>query len=155
MAGRTLTRRITAEGIYGCLAIAVVCLAWEEDNLGALAAEILVYAVALWLFHIYARVVYAGWRDRTLADMVRWARHEWPHLEAALPALAIVLAGWAAGWDPVGTSDLALALTLLNLLAWQVALLRPGRPSTAALIGTLAVDLTALAALIALRLWIK
>ena len=150
-----LSRRATAEGIYACLAIAVVCAAWEYDNLGELALEVLLYSTALWLFHIYARVVHGGWEHRNLSSVGAIAKHEWPHLEAALPALAVVLLGWWREWDPIGTSDIAMAVTLANLLVWQLALLVPRRPSTALLVVTLVLDIAVAAALITLRLWIK
>lgn len=151
----TLGRRATAEGIYACLAIAVVCAAWEYDNLGELALEVLLYSVALWLFHVYAQVVHGGWERRGAGDLWAIAKHEWPHLEAALPAVVVVLLGWSLGLDPVGTSDVAMAATLANLLVWQVALLLPRRPSTVVLLVTLALDVAVAAALIMLRLWIK
>jgi hypothetical protein len=147
--------RVTAEGIYGSLAIAVVCLAWEGDRLGELALEVTVFAVSLWLFQVYARVVHAGWGQRNLSAVARWARREWPHLEAAIPALLALLIGWLAGWDPIQTSDVALAATLLNLFAWQVTLLRSDRQSPTIMVGTLVLDFVVVVALLALRLWIK
>lgn len=102
-----VTARITPEGIYGSLAIAVVCLAWEGEDLAELALEVVVYSTALWLFHIYARTVHGGWEARTLGTVRHWAVHEWPHLEAAVPALLAVLVGWLAGLDPIVTSDIA------------------------------------------------
>lgn len=150
-----VTSRITAEGIYGSLAVAVVCLAWEGDALGDLALEIVIYSVALWLFHIYARVVHGGWMRRNLREVGYWARKEWPHLEAAVPALAVVLLGLLAGRDPLVVSDLAMAATLLNLLAWQVALLVPERPGLRALLGTLVLDALVITALMSLRLLVK
>jgi hypothetical protein len=148
-------RGITPEGIYGSLAVGVVCLAWEGDDLGELAVEVVVYSTALWLFHIYARTVHGGWEDRSWAGLGRWARHEWPHLQAAAPALVVTLLGLWAGWDPLRTSDVALAVTIANLLVWQVLLLAPGRPSRWALLATLALDVVVLVALLALRLQVK
>ena len=151
----SLTPRVTAEGIYGCLAIAVVCIAWEGTELSELAVEILIYSLALWFFHIYARVAFAGWSDRNWRDIAHWAREEWPHLQAAMPALVVVLLGWWRGWDPLLSSDIAMWATLTNLLAWQVALLAPQRRSNVALLLTLLLDAAVVAGLLALRLWIK
>jgi hypothetical protein len=148
-------RRVTAEGIYGSLAISVVCLAWEGDDPRELALEVLVYSVALWLFHVYARVVHGGWQHRTWAGIRHWAQHEWPHLQAALPAIAVALVGSAAGLSPLRVADLALAVTVANLLAWQVLLLRPERPSVPAYLLTLGLDILVLGALLALRLQVK
>jgi hypothetical protein len=147
--------RITPEGIYGCLAVAVVCIAWEGANLGELAFEIAIYAVSLWLFHIYARVVHGAWSRSRGSAVLYWARREWPHLEAALPALLVVLAGWASAWNPLRTSDWALWVTLANLLAWQLALLLPGRPSWRAVGLTLLMNVMVLPALLWLRLAVK
>jgi hypothetical protein len=149
------TSRITAEGIYGSLAVAVVCLAWEGDSLADLALEITIYSVALWLFHIYARVVHGGWTRRNLSELGYWARKEWPHIEAAVPALGVVLLGALVGAAPLLVSDLALAATLLNLLAWQVALLVPERPGLRVLLATLLLDALVIGALMGLRLLVK
>lgn len=151
----TASPRVTPEGIYGCLAVAVVCIAWEGEHLGELALEIAIYSLTLWLFHIYARVVHSGWTHRSAGGLVQWARHEWPHVEAAVPALVVVGLGWASGWAPKSTSDLALGVTIANLLILQVAAIYPGRPSRHALLFTLLVDAVVLAALLWLRLAVK
>jgi hypothetical protein len=149
------TSRISAEGIYGSLAVAVVCLAWNGDSLGDLAVEIIVYSVALWAFHVYARVLHGGWTQRSVARVRYWASKEWPHIEAAVPALLVVLGGWALGLDPVRTSDLAMGAALVNLLVWQLALLVPERPSGRTLVVTLALDGAVITALLLLRLAVK
>jgi hypothetical protein len=155
MVGITGTGRVTAEGIYGSLAVAVVCLAWEGEQVGELAVEVTIFAVSLWLFQIYARVVHAGWGQRNISAVAGWARREWPHLEAAVPALLALLVGRLAGWDPIRTSDVALAATMLNLLAWQVTLLRSDRQSPLIMVLTLVLDFVVVVALLSLRLWIK
>lgn len=146
------TSRISAEGIYGSLAVAVVCLAWSGETLADLALEIVVYSVALWAFHVYARVIHGGWTRRSADHLRYWARKEWPHLEAAVPALLVVLAGWAFGLNPQATSDVAMVAALLNLLVWQLALLVPEHPSGRALLATLALDAAVIGALLLLRL---
>ncbi len=150
-----LLRPSTAEGIYGCLAVAVVCTAWTGSYLPELAAEIIIYSLTLWAFHIYARVAHGGWSSRSGETVRYWAKAEWPHLEAAVPALVVVVTGWVIGLDPASTADLALAATVANLLLWQVALLIPERPSVRALVITVLLDVAVVAALISLRLWIK
>jgi hypothetical protein len=149
------TSRITAEGIYGSLAVAVVCLAWQGDTLPDLALEITIYSVALWLFHIYARVIHGGWTRRTTSELAYWARKEWPHIEAAVPALGVVLLGATLRAPPLLVADLAMAATLLNLFAWQVALLVPERPGWRTLLLTLLLDALVIGALMALRLLVK
>jgi len=67
--------------------VSVVCVAWEGERLGQLALAVLGYGVTLWLAHIYARVVYGGWETRNPAGVRYWAVHEWPHIQACLPAL--------------------------------------------------------------------
>jgi hypothetical protein len=146
---------ITPEGIYASLAIAVVCLAWSGDDTRNLALEILVYSVALWLFHIYARVVHGGWEARSGLRLRYWAIHEWPHLEAAVPALVAVAIGWLSRLDPVAVSDVAMWVTIANLLAWQVVILRPAGRGVGAIAMTIGVNAVVLAALIALRLQVK
>jgi hypothetical protein len=150
-----ILRPDTAEGIYGSLAVAVVCTAWYGNRLSSLALEIVVYCVTLWLLHVYARVAHGGWSSRTNAQLAYWARREWPHLEAAVPALVVLLVGWAFGLDPALVADLALGATLANLLIWQVALLAPERPSLRALTLTVVLDGVVIAALVSLRLLIK
>lgn len=145
----------TPEGIYASLAVAVVCLAWSGDDVRDLALEIVVYSVALWLFHIYARVVHGGWEARSGATLRYWAVHEWPHLEAAVPALVAVGVGWLARLDPVAVSDLAMWVTVANLLAWQVVILRPAGRGAGAVAVTVGVNAVVLAALIALRIQVK
>lgn len=147
--------RISAEGIYGSLAVAVVCLAWSGETLADLALEIVVYSVALWAFHVYARVLHGGWTQRSAARLRYWAAKEWPHIEAAVPALLVVLGGWALDLDPVATSDLAMGAALLNLLVWQLALLVPEHPSGRTLLATLVLDGVVIAALLLLRLAVK
>lgn len=146
---------ITPEGIYSSLAVAVVCLAWYGDDVRDLALEIFVYSLALWLFHIYARVIHGGWAALTWASLRHWAIHEWPHLEAALPALLVVGIGWIAGLDPLLTSDLAMWVTVANLLAWQVVILRPAGRGAAALTISVGLNVVVIAGLIALRLQVK
>ena len=153
-----LLRPSTAEGIYGCLAVAVVCTAWTGSYLPELAAEIIIYSLTLWAFHIYARVAHGGWSSRSGETVRYWAKAEWPHLEAAVPALVLgfmPLDEFVIGLDPASTADLALAATVANLLLWQVALLIPERPSVRALVITVLLDVAVVAALISLRLWIK
>lgn len=145
----------TPEGIYSSLAVAVVCLAWYGEDVRDLALEIFVYSLALWLFHIYARVIHGGWEARSWAGLRRWAIHEWPHLEAAVPALTAVAVGWFARLDPVAVSDIAMWVTIANLLAWQVAILRPAARGAGMLAITIGVNAVVLAALIALRLQVK
>lgn len=146
---------MTPEGIYSSLAVAVVCLAWSGDDVRDLGLEILVYSLALWLFHIYARVIHGGWEARTRASLRHWAIHEWPHLEAAAPALLVVGIAWVARLGPTLTADLAMWVTVANLLAWQVMILRPARRGAGALAITIAVNVVVLAALIGLRLQVK
>lgn len=141
--------------MYASLAVAVVCLAWSGDDVGDLALEIVVYSLALWLFHIYARVVHGGWEARSGVKLRYWAVHEWPHLEAAVPALAAVGLGWLATLDPVAVSDLAMWVTIANLLAWQVVILRPAGRGAGAIAITVGVNAVVLAALIVLRLQVK
>lgn len=146
---------LTPEGIYSSLAVAVVCLAWSGDDVRDLALEIFVYSLALWLFHIYARVIHGGWDARTRASLRHWAIHEWPHLEAAVPALLVAGIGWVGRVDPTLTSDVAMWVTVANLLVWQVAILRPAGRGAAAIAITIGVNVVVLAALIALRLQVK
>lgn len=146
---------ITPEGIYSSLAVSVVCLAWYGDDVRDLALEVFVYSLALWLFHIYARVIYGGWAARSWASLRHWAVHEWPHLEAAVPALLAVGIGWIARLDPVTTSDLAMWVTIANLLAWQVVILRPAGRGFGAVALSLGVNVVVIAGLIALRLQVK
>lgn len=150
-----LSRFTSAEGLYACLAISVVCAAWEGEILGELAFEVVIYAVALWLFHIYADILRGGWATRGLRDLTSTAKHQWPHLEAGAPALLVVLIGRIAGWSPAATADLALAATIANLLMWQIVLLRPHRPSLTAMIVLLVLDTVVAVALISLRLLVK
>lgn len=145
----------TPEGMYASLAVAVVCLAWSGHDVGDLALEIVVYSVALWLFHVYARVVHGGWEARSRGKLRYWAVHEWPHLEAAVPALVAVGLGWLAALDPVAVSDLAMWVTIANLLAWQVVILRPAGRGAGAVAATVGINAVVLAALIALRLQVK
>jgi hypothetical protein len=148
-------RPVTAEGIYGCLAVAVVCTAWSGDNLAILAAEVAIYSVTLWLFHVYARVAQGGWSSRTRSSLMYWARHEWPHLEAAAPALVVIALGWLLTLGPKLVSDVALIVTLGNLIVWQLALLVPRRSSIPSLVAALVLDVAIITALVLLRLWIK
>lgn len=147
--------RVTPEGIYGSLAVAVVCLAWAGDDVVDLGLEVLLYSTALWLFHIYARTVHGGWEARSMASVRHWAVHEWPHLEAALPALAVVAVAWVAGLAPVLTADLAMWATVANLMVWQAAILRPARRGAGAIGVALVLNVVVLAALVALRLKVK
>jgi len=147
--------RLTPEGTYGCLAIAVVCAAWEGDDLGRLAIEVAIYAIALWAFHVYAHAVTGSIAGRTLSNLGHWAKHEWPHLEAALPAVIIALLGLGLGWDPVGTSDIALWATAANLMIWQAALLLQQRPGPLVFVLTLVLDAVLAVALVWLRLYVK
>ncbi len=145
----------TPEGIYSSLAVTVVCLAWSGDDVRDLGLEILLYSLALWLFHVYARVIHGGWEARTRAGLRHWAIHEWPHVEAAAPAILVVGIAWAARLDPTRASDIAMWVTVANLLVWQVVILRPARRGAWALTVTIGVNVVVLAALVALRLKVK
>jgi hypothetical protein len=150
------TARITPEGVYGSIAVAVVCVAWKGERIGQLALAVIGYSVTLWLAHIYARVVQGGWETRNLASVRYWAVHEWPHIQACLPALAMIGLGAVLDLSPERVADLALVATLLNLLVWQLAALRQGpRPGVVTALATVVLDLVVLGVVIGLRLLVK
>lgn len=68
--------RAPPKSVYGSIAVAVVCVAWDGDDVRELALAVVGYRVNLWLAHIYAGLVPGGWESHTLASVGRWARHE-------------------------------------------------------------------------------
>ena len=127
---------LSAAGVYGSIAIAVVG-----------------YSLTLWLAHVYAWLIPGGEQAHTWATVRRLLRLEWPHLAAALPALAVIAIGAALNLPPLGVSDAAAVVTVAYLIGWQFASLRPKVTSRRTLIRLTVVDLAVLGLIIAMRVF--
>ena len=112
--------------IYGTIVVAgvIAALGHEHVAAGTVAGSVLSTALVFFLAHTWA----AGTSERVAAGghlsrrrMAEIARHEWPMVESAvLPLLPVVLAAAGAWSDQTGI-DLALAIVVLQLFAWGLA----------------------------------
>lgn len=146
---------LSAAGVYGSIAVAVVCVAWDGDDERRLAIAVVGYSLTLWLAHVYAWLIPGGEQAHTWATVRRLLRLEWPHLAAALPALAVIAIGAALNLPPLGVSDAAAVVTVAYLIGWQFASLRPKVTSRRTLIRLTVVDLAVLGLIIAMRVFTK
>lgn len=146
---------LSAAGVYGSIAVAVACVAWNGDDERRLAVAVVGYSLTLWLAHVYAWLIPGGEQAHTWASLGYFLRLEWPHLAAALPALVAIGIGAALNQPPVRVSDVAAMVTVIYLIGWQFASLRPRASSKRTLIRLTLVDLVALGLIIALRVFTK
>jgi hypothetical protein len=127
-----------ARAIYGQILVTSMVGALSEDS-DIDAEYILVSVVAtmvvFWLAHVYAAAMargletaqHVGW-----TEIRRLAAEEWPLVQATFPT-AIVLALGAIGVISTETAvDLAIAVGVVALFAWGLAIGRASRSSWAA-----------------------
>lgn len=155
--GLTLSRSgvLSAAGVYGSIAVAVVCVTWDGEDESLLAVSVAGYSLTLWLAHVYAWLIPGGEQAHAWATVRRQLRLEWPHLAAALPALAVIAVGAALDASPVRVSDVAAVATVVYLIGWQFASLRPQVTSKRVLVTLTVIDVVALGLIIALRVLTK
>jgi hypothetical protein len=141
MSGEVRPGRLPANAsraIYGQILVTSMVGALSEDSdidaeyiLVSVGATMLVF----WLAHVYAEAMargletaqHVGW-----AEIRRLAAAEWPLVQATLPT-AIVLALGAIGVFSTETAvDLAIAVGVVALFAWGLAIGRASRSSWAA-----------------------
>jgi hypothetical protein len=102
-----------------------------DYHVGPLQLAVLLVATGLvfWLAHAYAALVGDRIHHVSLsrAEIRRVARHEWPLLQAALPAAAAALLVGLLGGSDAATAWAALAVAIAGQVGWAtVATLRAG-----------------------------
>lgn len=141
--------------MYGSIAVTVICVAWYGKNLWELGLAVAGYSVTLWLAHIYSEVVPRGSHRVTWQELREMASHSRQHLLSAVPALVTIAIGAILRMDPMLVNSLAVVATLVNLVLWEIAALRPSLPSRSQLFLTVAIDVVVLALIIGLRVLTK
>ncbi len=128
-----------ARAIYGQILVTSVVVALSEDK-SASSAEILeavvVTTLVFWLAHIYAAVAAAqlAQRHRLSWPEVRGImRHEWPIVQAAIPAVGALALGWIGVLSNRGATNLAIAVGIAGLIGLGF---RIGRNSRLTPLGT-------------------
>ena len=146
-----------ASAIYGSMLVTVLIAA--QDRAEITAARVGLYVglgvLAFYLTHIWAEIV--GLRVRRIVDraiVLEVAREETPMLAAAVTPLVVLAAGALGFIDRLAALDLALAVAIIQLFLWGVAVGRAiGRPWGMALIVGL-VDLLLGLAIVALKVFV-
>jgi hypothetical protein len=131
MSGQARSGRLppnAARAVYGQILVTSVVGALSEDS-EIEAGDILISVVAtmliFWLAHVYAEAMSRGLQARrhlSWAEIRRLAAAEWPLVQAAFPT-AIVLALGAIGVLSTETAvDLAIAVGVVALFTWGLAI---------------------------------
>jgi hypothetical protein len=127
-----------ARAVYGLILVTSMVGALSEDSdidseyiLVSVGATMVVF----WLAHVYAEAMSRGLdagRHLRWAEVRATAVHEWPLIQATLPT-AVVLALGALGVFSTQTAvDLAIAVGVVGLFGWGLAIGRASRSSWAA-----------------------
>lgn len=131
-----------AGAIYGQVlaSSAVVALSRHGESPAEVAAGVAATVLVFWAAHVYAEaisrsVVREG--PRPAGALRRLAAHEWPIVQAAVPAVLALLLSAAGLWSLQAAIVIALVLGVAELAGWGLAIgRRTGRsPGEALLIG--------------------
>jgi hypothetical protein len=129
-----------ARAIYGQILVTSLVGALSEDSeieAGYILVSVVATMLVFWLAHVYAEAVSRGLEARRhlgWAEIGGLASSEWPLVQAAIPT-AIVLALGAIGALSTETAvDIAIAVGVVALFAWGLAI---GRASGASWIPAL------------------
>jgi hypothetical protein len=112
--------------VYGSVLAAALLGAMRHTHADARAATISLLGSMLvfWLAHAWSEVIGERVADGRLFERERVgeiARAEWPLVEAAIvPAVPLLLA-WAGAWSRDLGVDLALGISVLQLVGWGAA----------------------------------
>lgn len=109
--------------IYGTIVVAgvIAALGHEQAAAPTVFGSVLATAFVFWLAHVWAAAtsarVESGRRlpPRAVAEI---AAHEWPMVESAVLPLVPIALAWAGLFSDAAGIDLALAVTVLQLVAW-------------------------------------
>jgi hypothetical protein len=121
--GEHVSADFYAAAVYGSVVVAALLAAFRQESASArttLLALLSTMAV-FWLAHVWSTIVgeriHEG-RSFTVRHAGEIARAEWPLVEAAFGPAIVLLASWAGGFSSETASTLALAICVLQLLAW-------------------------------------
>jgi hypothetical protein len=139
-------RANVAGAIYGqVLATSFVAALSEEESIdaGEIFAGLLFTMLVFWLAHVYADAVARRLeRDDPLTWREVWniAKHQWPMLQAAVPALLALSLGWVGALSTLAAVRLAIGLGAVALLAWGFVIARASRLSPLGMLGSVALN---------------
>jgi hypothetical protein len=131
----------SAGALYGTILVIAIIVGVSEDpdaGAGLILAGVLVTTLVFWAVHVYAETLaehlaHPHWSLR--ADIARAASREWPLVEAAAPPAVPLLLGAIGVLSRTAAIDLAIALGLINLFGWGVAVGRAmGQPLSRAIV---------------------
>jgi hypothetical protein len=141
MSGEARSGRLpanAARAIYGQILVTSLVGALSEDSeieAGYILVSVVSTMLVFWLAHVYAEALSRGLEARRhleWAEIRRLAAREWPLVQAAIPT-AIVLALGAIGALSTETAvDIAIALGIVALFTWGLAIGRASGWSWAA-----------------------
>jgi hypothetical protein len=123
-------RRDVVGAVYGQILVTAVIAAFSEYS-GISAAETLsgvaVTILVFWVAHVYANAVaeqVSHERALTASDIRRVARDEAPMVQTAIPAMAVLGLGWAGALPDRAAINLAIAVGVVELVAWGFVIAR-------------------------------
>ena len=143
---RALAGANVAGAIYGqILVTSLVAALSEEEDLGAhdIFVGVLMTMLVFWLAHVYADAVARRLtrpEPLSLRETGDIARHEWPMVQSAAPALAALGLAWAGALSVRAGVELAIALGVGALFAWGLVIARRSRLSLAGTLGSMALS---------------
>lgn len=115
-----------AAAIYGSILVAalVSTLDAEHATASAMSIAVLTTMVVFWIAHVWADAIgerLAEPGPLSLARLRSLARVQWPIVESAAAPLVALLLAAAGVWSLHTGVDVALALSVLQLVAWGMA----------------------------------
>ena len=141
MSGEARSGRLpanAARAIYGQILVTSLVGALSEDSdidaeyiLVSVGATMLVF----WLAHVYAEAMSRGLeagRHLGWAEIRRLAIDEWPLVQATFPTAIVLALGAIGAYSTETAVDLAIAVGVVALFAWGLAIGRASRSSWAA-----------------------
>jgi hypothetical protein len=131
----------SAGALYGTILVLAIVVGLSEDpdaGAGFILGGVLITTLVFWAVHVYAETLaqhlaHPHWTLR--ADVAHAASREWPLVEAAAPPALPLFLGAVGVLSRTAAINLAIALGLLNLFGWGVAVGRAmGQPLSRAIV---------------------
>jgi hypothetical protein len=116
-----------ARAIYGTILVMAVISALAHDasiTSAELIAGVAATTIVFWIAHVYAEVLgnrLQGEHAVSWANVRAASNHEWPIVEAALPPVLALLLGVLGILDTDSAVNVAIAVGILELFLWGIA----------------------------------
>ena len=141
MSGKARSRRLpvnVARAIYGQILVTSLVGALSEDSeieAGYILVSVVTTMLVFWLAHVYAEAMSRGLdarRHLEWAEIRGLAASEWPLVQAAIPTAIVLALGAIGALSTEAAVDIAIAVGVVALFTWGLAIGRASGSSWAA-----------------------